>query len=288
MTEKKEEGKQPEEVIVEMEKLVPYLDETGRLSGLEDVNPAFWPKGWKEVDPNLGRRYMLKLQKFDEIEYQKKAGKIEERVKQREDEDDESYELRKRLFWQRIDHVWQPGQSGNPAGLPENFRNRQRVKKLPMSVKVALERQLSEQVKLMVTKEDGTDERIALTKKELIAKNIVDMVALGRVEFPTGRSGKKRTVQLGARDWASNAMKLLKMINPKPLEETEEVVQTISFDIENMLPTKAKMTVVKKLTGRDYSSEEEYLADEDAVNGIIDAAGEDADIDIDDVLEDDE
>lgn len=158
---------------------------------------------------------------------------------------------------------------------------------MPMTVKVALERQLSEQVKMVMPTLDG-EKSILVTKKELIAKNIVDMVALGRVEFPTGKSGRRRIVELGGRDWAANALKLLKMINPKPMEETEEVIQTISFDIDGMMPTNAKMTVVKKITGRDYDSEEEYLDDEEAVDQIIDAAGEDADIDISEVLEDEE
>ena len=155
-----------------------------------------------------------------------------------------------------------------------------------MSVKVALDRQLSEQVKMLMSSEDGTEKQVKISKMELIAKNIVDMVALGKVEFPTGKSGRKRIVELGGRDWANNAMKLLKMINPKPMEESEEVVQTISFDIDNMLPTNAKMTVVKKITGKEYASEEEYLEDEEAVDQIIDAAGEDAEIDIDEVLDD--
>ena len=274
------------EEIIETDKLIPYLDASGKLSGLEEVNPMYWPKGWKMVDPNLGRRYMLKIQHFDEAEYLKKEAKISERIKQKEDEDDESYELRKRLFWKRIDQMWAPGQSGNPAGTPENYRHIQKAKRMPMSVKVALDRQLSEQVKMMMPSEDGTEKPVKITKKELIAKNIVDMVALGRVEFPTGKSGRTRIVELGGRDWANNAMKLLKMINPKPMEESEEVVQTISFDIDNMLPTNAKMTVVKKITGKEYASEEEYLGDEEAVDQIIDAAGEDAEIDIDEVLDD--
>jgi len=275
------------EVIIETDKLIPYLDAKGRLTGLEEINPTLWPKGWKEVDPNLGRRYMLKIQGFTEEEYQKKEAKICERVKQREGEDDESFELRKRLYLHRIDSMWKPGQSGNPAGKPENYRYLQRAKKMPMTVKVALERQLSEQVKMVMPTLDG-EKSILVTKKELIAKNIVDMVALGRVEFPTGKSGRRRIVELGGRDWAANALKLLKMINPKPMEETEEVIQTISFDIDGMMPTNAKMTVVKKITGRDYDSEEEYLDDEEAVDQIIDAAGEDADIDISEVLEDEE
>ena len=275
-----------EEEIIETEKLIPYLDATGRLTGLEDVNPMHWPKGWKAVDPNLGRRYMLKMQGFKEEEYLKKEAQIMERVKQREDEDDETYELRKRLFWRRIDGMWKPGQSGNPNGTPENYRHLEKARKMPMSVRVALEKQLSEQIKIVMAQEDGTERQVRITKKELIAKNIVDMVALGKVEFPTGKSGRRRTVELGARDWAANALKLLKMINPKPMEETEEVIQTISFDIDNMMPTNAKMTVVKKITGREYASEEDYLEDQDAVDQIIDVAGEDADVDISEVLDD--
>jgi hypothetical protein len=74
------------------------------------------------------------------------------------------------------------------------------------------------------------------------------------------------------------------------MEESEEVVQTISFDIENMMPTNAKMKIVKKITGKDYSNELEYLEDEEAVDGIIDIAidPEEDDIDISEVVEDGE
>jgi len=285
---KEEEVAEQLEKEIDIDKLMEYMDAEGKLTKLEEVDPKLWPEGWREVDPNLGRRYMLKLSNFDEGLFKLKEAEIEARLPQREGEDDEAYGYRKRLMLKRIDTMWKPGQSGNPAGMPENFRKRERAKKLPVSVRYALDRALEEEVRVRL--EEG-GEITSLTKKELIAKNIVDMVALGKVEFPKGRHGtSKRVVELGGRDWATNALKLLKMINPRPMEESEEVVQTISFDIENMMPTNAKMKIVKKITGKDYSNELEYLEDEEAVDGIIDIAidPEEDDIDISEVVEDGE
>ena len=287
MAEEKRDPTEIEELTVEeYEELMKYRTPDGKLNGLMEVPAVHWPVGWRAIDPNLGRRFMVKVAGITEEAYERKREKIEERVERKEGEDDEAFLLRKMLFTTRIDTMWEAGQSGNPLGAaPGSVRKR--AKELPITVRSALEEQLNQQVKVMIEEEGATPIQVRLTKKELIAKNIVDMVALGSIKFPDPRhSTRTRIVELSARDWSLNALKLLKMINPRPMEETEEIVQTISFDIENMMPTNAKMKVVKKITGKDYSREIDYLEDEEAVEGIIDSVpGEYEDIDISEVEE---
>lgn len=257
----------------EYEELMKYMTPDGKLNGLLEKRAVDWPKGWRLIDPNLGRRKMVMIGKVTPEKYETRREEIEARVKQREGEDDEAFLLRKMILYNRIRGMWKPGESGNPGGAPIGAK---RAKKLPITVKVALDEQMRQAVKIMIEEEGKTPRQVKISKKELIARNIVDMVALGRVEFPdTKHPTRTRVVELNGRDWSANALKLLKMINPKPMEETEEIVQTISFDIQDMMPVNAKMKVVKKITGKDYSNELEYLNDEEAVEGIIDYIPED-------------
>ena len=257
----------------EYEELMKYMTPDGKLNGLLEKRAVDWPKGWRLIDPNLGRRKMVMVGKVTPEKYETRREEIEARVKRKEGEDDEAFLLRKMILYNRIRGMWKPGESGNPGGAPKGVK---RAKKLPITVKVALDEQMRQAVKIMIEEEGQTPRQVKISKKELIARNIVDMVALGRVEFPDAKHPTRtRVVELNGRDWSANALKLLKMINPKPMEETEEVVQTISFDIQDMMPVNAKMKVVKKITGKDYSNELEYLNDEEAVEGIIDYIPED-------------
>lgn len=291
MAEKEEDKKEITEIedlsIEQYEELMKYADEEGKLNKLLEIPSPHWPVGWRAVDPNLGKRKMLWVTKVTPEKYERYREEIEARIKRKEGEDDEAFLLRKMLWVNRIETMWKPGQSGNLKGAPVGAR---RAKELPVTVRSALDQQLNEQVRIMLEEEGKTPRQIKLTKKELIARNIVDMVALGRVEFPDAKHPTRtRVVELNGRDWSNNALKLLKMINPRPMEETEEIVQTISFDIDNMMPANAKMKVVKKITGRDYASELEYLEDEEAVDGIIDYVPEDdEEIDISEVEGEDE
>lgn len=291
--EKEKEVNSLEELTMEeYQELMSHRGADGKLNSLMDVAGAHWPKGWRLVDPNLGRRFMVKVLNITPEEYEKVREDVENRLEQKEGEDDEGFLLRKMLYARRYKSMWKQGESGNPEGLAVGTKLN-RAKNLPVTVRSALDEQLSQQVRVMIEEEGKTARQIKLTKKELIARNIVDMVALGRVEFPDAKHPTTiRVLELSARDWGTNALKLLKMINPRPMEETEEIVQTINFDIESMMPTSAKMKVVKRITGRDYTNELEYLDDPEAVDGIIDYVPEDDEMydytDMPEVYEDEE
>ena len=272
------------------------LDLNGELP-LEDKQPHEWPKRWREVDPDLGIRAMIRKRGVDLDAFELVKEEMMGRVPQREDETDKRYLYRLQLRFQMEKSMWKPGESGNPQGSSSKIR---RAKKLPLTVKQAFEQKLNEELAVVMEGRDGKPRKVRMTKKEIIAKNMVDMVATGQVTFPDPKGLnkgvtklKQRTVYLKANEWSNYAMKMLKAINPAPFEESQEIIQTVSFDIGSMMPKEAKMTVVKKMTGMSYQEEDEYLKDQDAIDKIIEAATRgDEDVIVDgeiaEVMEDDE
>lgn len=188
------------------------------------------------------------------------------RFPRNEDESEEVYSQRIDKITIVLPHLWQKGQSGNPAGSKKKFTN----------FKSAIEDALSEGVPI-VWKNGEIRNLGRVTRQDLFMKNVVDMLVYGEVRFPGYKDRKLerrdgiseedgRTVRLAGKDWADYALKFMRYAAPPaPPDRTKEVSQVI-FDLGTFLPKEVKRTIIKLKTGDDsITYDEPEVIDTDVI-----------------------
>lgn len=270
-----------EEIDIEM--VAKWMGEDGKLRPPEDYRPhGKWPRGWRMIDPNAGRRFVVgNVMTAEKKErYSREREELIERFPQKEGEDEEGYELRLQLISSRSGSMWKPGESGNPGGLKPGTRKPKPAPTMGQALRAAL----AEEIKYY----DEEAHRVRrMTKGELLNRQLVNAIVTGKVEFPSGSAGvgaentKKRTLVLNEKQWLDAMFRLLKVAVPQGLlEEQTETVKSVVFDM-NMLPDNAKVKIVQKVTGAKFieSAKEDELEDVDVdeLDDVIDADYEEVD-----------